>query len=184
MQHVIPESSCGVDDKPAEGEARNTNPINEFSTSLSVEDDYGGDNIEDVAPLANIPNSVSQTSTAGSSLSGEEDDIPMEETTTLDTPPNSILKTISKRMNRSDSKSSHDSSMRNSLNGGNWGWFEDVHSGGDVMSGDQKTKGSNKRKNNGLMPEFGVRITNIIDNIKGVHSTSEGEWTFFLFSCL
>jgi hypothetical protein len=181
MQHVISESSCGIDDQPAEGEARNIDSINQFSTSVSVEDDYGDDSMEEDSPLANIPNSISRTSTAGSSLSGEEDAIPMDETTPFDTPPNSPLDIISERMNRSDSRSSHDSSVRNSLNGGNWGWFEDVHSGGDVMSGDAKKKASNKRKNNGLMPEFGFRLINIMGNVTGVPSSSEGECTFLFY---
>jgi len=150
-------------------EARNLD-----STAAMVEvdddDDYCSDNnMEEYTPLANIANAASRTSTAASSLSGDEDVIKMDVSIPLDTPPQSLLRRHADRMNRSDSRASDTSSsgsVRNSVSG-NWGWFEDVH-GGEAASGSNKNADFNKR----LKKATGNLLTNVVPSSAGAEAAA------------
>ena len=170
-------------------EARNLDSyrLSEAAMVEADDDDCSDEIMKQDFLVAHVPDSGSRSSAAGSSLSGEDEAMYIEELTRpLDKPPTSILRRHSNRMNRSDSRGSNDSSsgsVRNSLNGGNWGWFEDLH-GGELHSADtMKNDWNNKRKKVGLLQRFGNHSFKNRSNVTPPSENGEFFSVFFRDKC-
>lgn len=177
---VISQNSLGGQQTIVDERNLDYDRLSEAAMVEADEDDCSDEIMNQDFPVAHVPDSESRSSEGGSSLSSEEDVMNLEDMTRPpDNPPTSILRPYSSRMNRSDSRGSNDSSsgsVKNSLNGGYWGWFEDVH-GGELHSSDTATRRDSNymRKKIALLQRFGNHSSNNRSNL--IPPSAKGEFS-------